>query len=74
MIKDRQRRPRQKFLAVDVFRTSFGEVSESAVYDVYSTLFDVPKSKIRKHLFPTYVKALRDYYKPGWTKSDLKRN
>tara|TARA_R110002020_G_scaffold264087_1_gene478845 strand:+ start:3140 stop:3370 length:231 start_codon:yes stop_codon:yes gene_type:complete len=56
-----KRKPRKKFLDVDVFRNTFGPVSEKAVYDVFQTIFKVEDHNMRKYTFPHCVQQLRKY-------------
>jgi hypothetical protein len=55
------RRPRQMYKDVDVFRSTFGPVSEKAVYDVFQTTFKVEKHNMRKYSFSHCVQALRKH-------------
>ena len=57
------RKPRKKFLDVDVFATSFGPIAERAVYDVYQTTFEVEDHNMRKHSFSHCIQALRRHKK-----------
>lgn len=63
-----QRKPRQrrKFLAVDVWQTQFGPVSETAIYDVYSTKFKVEQHNMKNYTFSHCVNALRKLEDPDY--------
>lgn len=53
------KKERKMYLDVDVFRSTFGPVSEKAVYDCFQTLFKVEKHNMRKYSFSHCVTALR---------------
>lgn len=59
-----KKQPRKRFVAVDVYQSKFGPVSERAVYDVYSQRFGVELYKMKKFSFQHCVKALRDLNDP----------
>ena len=56
---NKKRRPRKRFIAVDVWQTKFGPVSERAVYDIYAQKFNVELHNMKKYSFPHCVNALR---------------
>jgi len=58
-----KRKPRKKFLDVDVFAKSFGPIAERAVYDVYQTTFKVEDHNMKKHSFSHCVQTLRKHRK-----------
>lgn len=64
--KGRKKRPRKRFLAVDVWQTQFGPVSERAVYDVYAQKFNVESHNMRKYSFPDCVNSLRKLEDPTY--------
>mgnify|MGYP003636529631 CR=1 FL=1 len=55
----KKRAPRRKFLAVDVWRSQFGPVSEKAIYDVFSTMFNVEIYNMKRYGFSHCLNALR---------------
>jgi len=55
------KKERQMFLDVDVFRSSFGPVSEKAIYDVFQTTFNVQKYNMKNYSFSHCVESLRKY-------------
>lgn len=50
---------KQKYKAVDVWRSSFGPISVAAIFDVYSQVFRIPVKKVKKIKFYVVVDALR---------------
>ena len=67
--KQKIRKPRKKFLAVDVWRSHFGPTSVRAVYDVYSTKFRVEIHNIKDYSFSHCVNALRKLENPNYEAS-----
>ena len=59
VVSKKSKRPRKRFVAVDVWQTKFGPVSERAVYDIYSQKFNVELHNMKKYSFPQCVNALR---------------
>ena len=55
----KNRKPRNRFIAVDVWQSKFGPVSERAVYDIYSQKFNVELHYMKKYSFSQCVNALR---------------
>jgi hypothetical protein len=55
----KNKQPRKRFVAVDVWQTKFGPVSERAVYDVYAQAFGVALYNMKKYSFQHCVTALR---------------
>ena len=53
------KKPRKRFIAVDVWQSKFGPVSERAVYDIYSQKFNVELHNMKKYSFSQCVNALR---------------
>lgn len=68
------RRPRKRFIAVDVWQTKFGPVSERAVYDIYSQKFNVELHNMKKYSFPHCVNALRLLEDPEYVAPSYGRN
>lgn len=62
----KKKRPRERFIAVDVWRSQFGPVSERAVYDVYAQKFNVELHNMRKYSFSDCINALRKLEKPDY--------
>tara|TARA_R110000737_G_scaffold310193_1_gene318763 strand:- start:860 stop:1114 length:255 start_codon:yes stop_codon:yes gene_type:complete len=62
---NKKKQPRKRFVAVDVYQSKFGPVSERAVYDVYSQRFGVALYNMKKYSFQHCVKALRNLYDPA---------
>lgn len=56
----KNRKPRKRFIAVDVWQKQFGPVSERAVYDIYSQKFNVELHNMKKYSFQHCVNALRE--------------
>lgn len=65
-VQPRKRKPRKRFIAVDVWQTQFGPVSERAVYDIYSQKFNVELHNMKKYSFPHCVNALRQLEDPDY--------
>lgn len=70
----KERRPKKRFLQVDIWQKQFGEVSVKAIYDIYSQKFNVEPRNMRKYSFPHCVNALRklenpDYIPPNYGSS-----
>lgn len=57
--KRSNKKPRKRFVAVDVWQAKFGPVSERAVYDIYSQKFNVELHNMKKYSFSQCVNALR---------------
>ena len=66
VVVKKTRRPRKRFVAVDVWQTKFGPVSERAVYDLYSQKFNVELHNMKKYSFPHCVNALRSLEDPEY--------
>lgn len=62
----KKRKPRKRFIAVDVWQSTFGPVSERAIYDIYSQKFNVEIHNMRKYTFPHCVNALRKLEDPEY--------
>ena len=54
-----KRKPRKRFIAVNVWQKRFGPVSERAVYDIYAQKFGVELHNMKKYSFTHCVTALR---------------
>ena len=61
---NKKKQPRKRFVAVDVYQSKFGPVSERAIYDVYSQRFGVALYNMKKYSFQHCVKALRGLNDP----------
>jgi hypothetical protein len=59
VVKRKTKKPRRKFIAVDVWKSEFGPTSVRAVFDVYSTLFKIEQYNMKNHSFSKCVNALR---------------
>ena len=66
VVSKKTRRPRKRFVAVDVWQTKFGPVSERAVYDLYSQKFNVELHNMKKYSFPHCVNSLRSLEDPEY--------
>lgn len=64
--KKKKRKPRKRFLQVDVWQTQFGPVSERAVYDIFAQRFNVELHNMKKYSFPDCVNALRKLENPDY--------
>lgn len=64
--KPKNKKPRKRFIAVDVWQSKFGPVSERAVYDIYSQKFNVELYNMKKYSFPHCVNALRTLEDPDY--------
>ena len=53
------KKPRKRFIAVNVWQKQFGPVSERAIYDIYSQKFNVELYNMKKYSFSQCVNALR---------------
>lgn len=62
----KKRKPRKRFIAVDVWQSQFGPVSERAVYDIFSQKFNIETHNMRKYSFPHCVNALRKLEDPDY--------
>lgn len=62
----KKRTPRKRFVAVDVWQTHFGPVSERAVYDIYSQKFNIELRNMRKYSFSQCINALRTLEDPEY--------
>lgn len=62
----KKRRNKKRFLQVDVWQKTFGEVSVKAIYDVYSQKFNVEPKNMKKYSFPHCVNALRKLENPDY--------
>ena len=62
----KKKRARKRFVAVNVWQTQFGPVSERAVYDIYSQKFNVELYNMKKYSFPHCVNALRKLEDPTY--------
>ena len=65
-----QRRPRRRFLEVDVWRSRFGPMSVKAIYDVYSTKFNTEIYYKNQKTFTNCVNALRKLDNPDYISPD----
>lgn len=65
--KRSNRKPRKRFIAVDIWQKRFGPVSERAVYDIYSQKFNVELHNMKKYSFSQCVNALRLLEDPTYT-------
>lgn len=64
-------RKRKLFLAVDVWRTYFGAVSVTAIYDVYMTAFNIQPHNMKHHSFSKCVESLRKLEDPDYQTGDM---
>ena len=64
--KAKKKKPRKSFVAVDVWRSKFGPVSERAIYDVYAQKFNVEQHNMKKYSFQQCVNALRKLDNPEY--------
>ena len=55
-----------KFLSVDVWKSSFGNVATKAVFEIYAKTFDIEKTDMKNHSFRDCVDALRQLEKPDY--------
>lgn len=62
----RKKKKRKRFIAVDVWQTQFGPVSERAVYDVFAQTFGIETHNLKKYSFPDCVNALRKLEDPTY--------
>ena len=53
------RKPRKRFVAVNVWQKQFGPVSERAIYDIYSQKFNIEPHNMKRYSFSQCVNALR---------------
>jgi hypothetical protein len=58
-LKEEIKRTRKKFLDVDVWRSHFGAVSVTAIYDVFMSRFNIEKHKLKNYSFSHCVESLR---------------
>jgi hypothetical protein len=71
MAKDLKKRKRKLFSKVDVFQTHFGQISVTAIYDVFMQEFGIEKSKMKNFSFSHCVEALRKLENPEYKKGDM---
>lgn len=57
---------KKKFLAVDVWRPQFGQVSVRAIYDVFSTAFGIEPQNMKKYTLSQCINALRKLEDPDY--------
>ena len=62
----KKRKPKKRFLEVDLWQKEFGEVSVKAVFDIYSQKFKVDPRNMKKYSFPHCVNALRKIENPEY--------
>ena len=65
-----KKKARKRFIAVDVWRSQFGPVSERAIYDIYSQKFNVEIYNMKKYSFSHCLNALRLLEDPTYTAPD----
>ena len=68
--KKRSGKRRKKYISVDLWRSSFGPVSVSAIFNIYSQKFNVPVHELKNHSFQKCIDSLRllenpDYISPN---------
>ena len=64
--KFKNKRPRKKFLAVDVWRAEFGPVSVRDVYDVFQTKRGIETHNLKNYSFSDCVNYLRSLEDPDY--------
>jgi hypothetical protein len=64
--KSQKRRPKNKFIAVDVWRAQFGPVSVRAIYEVYAQTFGVETHNMKKYSLSQCINALRKLEDPSY--------
>lgn len=57
--KKRKKKVKKRFIAVNVWRKSFGPVAVAAVFDIYSQKFNIPLAEAKKMNFTDCVDSLR---------------
>lgn len=57
---------RKRFLAVDVWRSKFGKISEKAIYEIYASTFGISQENMKKKTFTECVNGLRSYENPDY--------
>lgn len=70
----KSKRPRKRFVAVDVWQTKFGPVSERAVYDIYAQKFNVEMHNMKKYSFSHCIEALRKLEETSTQETDAGLN
>lgn len=55
----RNKKNRKRFIAVDVWRSEFGQVSVRAIFDVYAQKFNVETHNMRNYSLQHCINALR---------------
>ncbi len=68
-IKNKKKKSRKRFIAVDVWRNQFGPVSVRAIFDVYAQQFNVEIRNMKDYSLQHCINSLRllenpDYKKP----------
>ena len=66
-VKNRSQRKIRRIIAVDVWRSSFGEHSVNAIYKLHAQLFEIDRADMRKYTFAHCVDALRSLEDPTYT-------
>jgi len=58
-LKKKPNKRRNRFIAVNLWQSQFGEVSVKALYEIYREKFNVSPSDLRNHSFSKVVNKLR---------------
>lgn len=72
-LQKKGKRPRKKFLEVDVWRAEFGPVSERAIYDIFSQKFNIEPHNMQKYSFQHCVNSLRKLENSDYVMPELER-
>ena len=64
--RKKNKKPRKRFIAVDVWRSQFGPVSVRAIYDVYAQKFNVETHNMKNYSFSDCVNGLRKLENPDY--------
>ena len=68
--KPRTKKPRARYKAVNVWRSTFGPTAVKAVYDIYSQKFNVESHNMKNYSFSHCVEALRKLEDPNYVSAD----
>ena len=66
VVSKNKKKARKRFIAVNVWRSQFGPVSERAIYDIYAQKFNIELHNMKKYSFPHCVNALRKLEDPTY--------
>lgn len=69
-LKEKNKKTRARFKAVNVWRAHFGPTAVKAVFDIYSQKFNVEMYNMKNYSFSHCVEALRKLENPDYVPQD----